>query len=149
MTNHSAQFQCAVNGLEGCNLPGWPLNLWHLLLWLVICLSSLSTALQHFYRQIRCSEHKGAPHSSVDELLLYPYTVAHLMELNPSVSILAGVSSTVMQIALHYGPFISSAVRLWCFTISRRLWLTLACFVRSASVPLFNGTYRPRPQSTL
>lgn len=45
-------------GLEGCNLLGWPLDPWHLSLRLVICLSSLSTALQYF--TVRCSEHKRA-----------------------------------------------------------------------------------------
>lgn len=78
-------------GLEGCNLLGWPLDPWHLSLRLVICLSSLSTALQYF--TVRCSEHKRALCFAAGQLLLHLYTVAHIMELNPSVSILAGVSS--------------------------------------------------------
>lgn len=116
--------------------------------WLSVChhcpqLSAVSS-------QVQRSEHRTALCSAVGELLLRPYTVAHIMELNPYVSISARVSRLLSH-GYANGPRLQS-IHLKCREVLKplkyKVLVTDASMFREIWITAhFNGTYRSWPQS--
>lgn len=66
-----------------------------------------------FHSQAWRCERKRALRSAAGRLLLHPYIVAHIMELNPSVSVLAAVSSITLSYGYANAPRLQS-IHLQC-----------------------------------